>query len=62
MKKRKRSVVRPSLWANLRGQGLGGDKSEQDRPLVVNVAGFTCTDWTGLGGQARAAGLHERHQ
>ena len=30
-------------------------------PLVMSVAGLTCTDWSSLGKQQRGAGLQDRH-
>ena len=44
---------------------LGDDTQvleEAERPLIVNIAGFPCVDWSQLGGQARDGGLRERHQ
>ena len=31
------------------------------RPLLFNVAGWTCTDWTGLGKQKRGSGTTNRY-
>ena len=52
-------LARPARWTQRAILGHG-HYDLFERPLFVNVAGWTCTDWTGLGKQKRGSGTTSR--
>ena len=52
-------LARPAWWAQR--AILGHDRYDPfARPLFFSVAGWTCTDWSGLGKQKRGSGTTNR--